>query len=71
MTNLTVEGKKIFFKTLAISKIIYISLVTNVPTKIIKKVQNTKKKSIWNGNNPQIKNTTLCNKYENGGLKKI
>ena len=44
MTNLTVEGKKNFFKTLAISKIIHISLVTNVPTKIIKKVQNTKKK---------------------------
>ena len=23
----------------------------------------------WNGNNPKIKQFTLCNKYENGGLK--
>ena len=35
MRKLTVEGKIIIFKTLAISKIIHLSLVTNVPTEII------------------------------------
>ena len=36
----------------------------------LSKKYKIQKKVIWNGNNPQIKNTTLCNKYENGGLKK-
>ena len=35
MRKLTVEGKIIIFKTLAISKIIHLSLVTNVRTEII------------------------------------
>ena len=35
MRNLTVEGKMTIFKPLAISKVIHLSLVTNVPTKII------------------------------------
>ena len=25
---------------------------------------------IWKGKNPKIKNSTLCNDYEYGGLKK-
>ena len=35
MRNLTLEGKITIFKTLAISKIIHVSLVTNVSTQII------------------------------------
>ena len=70
MRNLTVEGK-IIFKTLAISKIIHLSLVTNVPTEIINELNKMEKEFIWNGNNPKIKHSTLCNKYENGGLKNV
>ena len=29
------------------------------------------KEFIWNGSNPKIKHSTLCNKYENGGLKNV
>ena len=43
MRNLTVEGKIIIFKTLAISKIIHLSLVTNVPTEIINKLNKIQK----------------------------
>ena len=71
MRNLTEEGKITIFKTLVISKIIHLSLVTNGPTEIIKelnKIQNKRiKEFIWNGNNPKIKPSTLCNKYENDG----
>ena len=69
MRNLTLEGKITIFKTLAISKIIHLSLVTNVPTQIIKELNKIQKEFIWNGSNPKIKHSTLCNKYENGGLK--
>ena len=68
MRNLTLEEKITIFKTLAISKIIHLSLVTNVPTQIINKIQ---KEFIWNGSNPKIKHSTLCNRYENGGLKNV
>ena len=65
MQNLTVEGKIAILKTLAISKIIHFSNRNYQQTK-----QNTKK-FIWNKNNPEIKHSTLCNKYENGGLKNM
>ena len=71
MRNLTLEGKTTIFKTLAISKIIHLSLVTNVPTQIINELNKTQKEFIWNGSNPKIKHSTLCNKYENGGLKNV
>ena len=71
MRNLTLEGKITIFKTLAISKIIHLSLVTNVPTQIIKELNKIQKEFIWNGSNPKIKHSTLCNKYENGGLKNV
>ena len=66
---INVEGKITIFKTLAIFKIIHLSLVNNVPTKIITEINKTQKEFIWNGNNPKIKHSTLCNKYKNGGLK--
>ena len=71
MRNLTLEGKITIFKTLAISKIIHLSLVTNVPTQIIKELNKIQKEFIWNGSSPKIKHSTLCNKYENGGLKNV
>ena len=43
MRNLTVKGKITIFKTLAISKIIHLSLVTNVPTEIINKLNKIQK----------------------------
>ena len=69
MRNLTGEGKMTIFKPLAISKIIHLSIVTNVPTKISNELKKIQKASIWNGNNPKIKYSTLCNKYENGDLE--
>ena len=40
---LTLEGKIMIFKTLAISKMVYLALITNVPKVIIKKLQKKKK----------------------------
>ena len=71
MWNLTAEGKITIFKTIATSKIMHLSLVTNDPMKIINELNKIQKEFIWNGNNSKIKHSTLCNKYENGGLKKV
>ena len=54
MQNLTMEGKINFFKNLAISKIIHLSLVTNVPTEIISKLNKIQKEFIWNVNNQTL-----------------
>ena len=36
--KLSLEGKIIVFKSLAISKIVYLSLLTNVPNKIVEEL---------------------------------
>ena len=71
MRNLSLARKITIFKTLAISKIIHLSLSTNVPTQIINELNKIEKEFICNGSNPKIKHFTLCNKYENGGLKNV
>ena len=71
MKNLTVEGKITIFKPSAIYKIMHLSLVTTIPSEIINELNKILKEFIWNENNPKIKNTTLRNKYENGGLKNV
>ena len=46
--NLTVQGKITIFKTLAISKVIHLALVTNVPLVIIVQLNEIQKDFIWN-----------------------
>ena len=43
MRNLTIEGKVLVFKSLAVSKIVHLSLITTVPHAIINQLNNTKK----------------------------
>ena len=70
MRNLTIKGKTVILKTLAISKIVHLAaLVTNVPTKIISELNKIQKELIWSCSNPKIKHTNLCKNYENRGLK--
>ena len=60
LRNLTIEGRIVVFKSLAISK-------WNTSTNLTKiQMQFTCK-----GKNPKIKNRTLCNYYEYSGLKNV
>ena len=52
-------GKSEIFKTLALSKIIYLALVTNATTVIIELLSKVQKEFLWGKNND----------YENGGVK--
>ena len=58
-------------KTLTISKAIHLALVTNVPHVIIDQLNKIEKDFIWNREHPEIRHSTLCNTYENGGLKSV
>ena len=71
MRNLMIEGKVLVFKSLVISKIVLLSLITAVPHAIITQLNNIQKAFIWNGKNPKIKHTTLSKSYENVGLKDV
>ena len=71
LRNLTIQGKITIFKTLAISKVIHLGLVTNVPQVIIDQLNKIQKDFIWNHKQPKIRHSTLCNTYENDGLKSI
>ena len=57
MCRLTLEGKIIVFKTLAISKIVFLSLISKVPTEIISELERIQKTFLW-PSKAKIKNET-------------
>ena len=71
MRQLTIEGKILIFKTLAISKIVHLTLMRDVPSSPIAQLEKIQKQFIWKNGNPKLKHTTLCNEYEQGGLKNV
>ena len=71
MRCLSLHGKIVTFKSLAISKIIYVSYLTSVPSDIIHTLSTIQKSFVWDGKRPKIKHNTLINSYEKGGLKDI
>ena len=71
MRNLTLEEKNVIFKTLAISKIVFQSLITPVPRHIVNELEKIQKGFLWKNSSPKIKHETLCNGYKGGGLKNI
>ena len=68
--NLTTDGR-IVFKSLAISKLIHLALVTEIPTTTINLLTKIQTEFIWKRKNPKIKNSTSCNDYECGGLNYV
>ena len=71
MRDLSIEGKIVVFKSLTISKIIHLALITTITIPIINQLEKIQKDFIWNGKPPKIRHKTLCNTYENGGLKNV
>ena len=68
---LSLEGRIIIFKTLAISEIVYLALLTVIPNSLIEELQKIQKTFIWHSSRPKISPKTLCNNFENGGLKHV
>ena len=71
MKNLTIEGKNLVFKSLAISRIVHLPLIIMVPHPIINRLNDIQKNYKWIGKDPKVKHLTLSNSYEDGGLKNV
>ena len=71
LRQLTIEGKILIFKTLTILKVAHLVLVKDVPSSTIAQLEKIQKQFIWKNGNPKLKQTTLCDKYEKGGLKNV
>ena len=71
MRQLTLEGRITVFKSLAIFKVIHLLLTTKLHNNTIDHMYKIQKNFIWQGKKAKIKHSTLCNGYENGGLKTV
>ncbi len=70
MRNLSVQGKILLVKTLALSKLTYVSTILPNPNKdFVKKVEKEMFGFIWKKKPDKIKRNILYNSYENGGLR--
>ena len=69
--GLSLEGKILIFKSLAISKLIYVCMMKSPSKKIIDQLNTIQKEFIWNNKKPKIKHSTLIANYSEGGLKDI
>ena len=69
--TLTLVGNILIFKTLGISKIVYLSLIITVPNLILEEIQKIQKTFLWYSSKPKINHKTLCNTFEDGGLKNV
>ena len=69
MRTLSIEGKIIIFKALAISQIVHLAMVIDVPSDIVQILVKMQDTFLW-GDKPKIKHGTLCMDYSKGGLKK-
>lgn len=71
MRKLTLIGKIVIFKTLAISQIVSISSITSLPTCILNSLITIHKDFIWDGKRPKVKHSTLVGDYCDGGLRDV
>ena len=69
--NLTLEGKVIIFKTLALSKITFLAQVLEISNQIIDALQQIQKDFLWNSSSPKVKHENICKDFPYGGLKNV
>ena len=71
MRHLSLEGKITIFKSLAISKIVYLALLTLIPNSFLEELEQIQKTFLWGNMRTKIKHDTLCNNFKEGGLKNV
>ena len=71
MRNLSIEGKIVVIKTLAISKVVYLTLLTVIPDHITDEVTKMQKSIKWHDSSLKIKHETLRMEFKAGGLKNV
>ena len=71
MDSLSIKGKTVVFKILTISKLVYMALLTVIPSHIIDEVAKIQKCFILNELSTKIKHETLRMEFKAGGLINI
>ena len=69
--NLTLEGKIVIFKTLVLSKFVFLAQVKPIPIEITTAIQRIQREFLWNSSNVKIKHETISNDFQNGGLHNV
>ena len=57
--NLTLSGKITIFKTLAFSKVVFLSYLSNVPNSTINCLENIQSDFLWSGKRAKVKHLDL------------
>ena len=65
------KGKIIIFKTLALSKFVFLAQVLAIPSKITTTTGRRQREFLWNSSNVKIKHDPICNDFQNGDLKNV
>ena len=71
MRNISIEDKIVVFKTLAISKLVYLTHLTVIPNHFSEEVAKIQKSFLWNDSSPKIKHETLRTEFKAGGLNNV
>ena len=69
MRDLSLIGKNVVVKNLAVSKLIYPASLIHISDNIIKDVQSMICDFVWSQSTPKVKNSVMYQNLEKGGLK--
>ena len=69
--GLTIAGRIQIFKTLVISKTLYISTMRNPPTQFLNLFNSIQKDFIWNKSRAKIKHCSIIADYKGGGYRDV
>ena len=71
MRKLFLEGEITMFKSLAISKIDQLAIITKIPNIVIEELKQIQKNFLWDNKKVKITQNTLRNDYKDGNLKSV
>ena len=66
LTLESLEWKITIFKSLAISKIVHLPLLTTDPSSVIEELKQIQKMFLWGNKKPRTKHETLCHQFKDG-----
>ena len=69
--SLTLSGRTVSFKTLGLSKIVYVSSIVEVPERILNKLESIHKNFIWKWKKPKVRHSFIIADYTEGGQKDV
>ena len=71
MRNISIEGKMEVFKTLDISRLVYLAFLTVIPNHMTEEVAEIQKSFVLVDSFPKIKHETLRIEFKVGGLNNV